>query len=236
MISAWPPRPGASRGDRQGRDGQGRDGGCQPKPALAPAPAWHPHCSHPGVRRKGLSPYRVRTQHPSSNVPPTPGQMQASRAPGPASPCATEPTPYPGTPRAPPVLSPVPVTLCPLVLLLVPRAGGQEGCCRPLAGRGAGRGQAAARWGLSPFPGSAERECSCKGHEAAEPHSHSHSHPGGHPAPHGGPGPRAVGEVFGMDLQEEGVEDSAGPGAGEQLGQQLGAAGEFAVGAVEGAV
>lgn len=129
MISARPqgrdsrPPPGASGGDGQGQDGQGRDGGCQPRPRAPPtslaSPAL-PASPHPRVPRKGSAHpgSGPRCLGPFSQRSPPPGQMQAARARGPASPCAMGPAPSPGTPRPLSLLCPVPLTLSPLIPLM----------------------------------------------------------------------------------------------------------------------
>lgn len=144
--------------------------------------------------------------------PPAPGQ--ALRPPVPTSPHSTgPPDPHPAHPSPPP--------LNPRGLLSAQfRHWDTGGCATP-------------RRAPSPSPGSAEGDGGCEGHEAAQPHSHSGSQPGGRPPRPGGLRPAAVAEIFGVDLQEKGVESGAGPGAGKQPGQELGAGGELAVGAAE---
>lgn len=233
MISAQPrgwdgcPVPEVSGGDGQGWDGQGQESGCQPKLGAPPSPAWHPHLSVSAGERA----HPMQSQDPNPLLLTLPcfsadAGIQSPRLSFPL-PSATGPTPFPGMPRPPSLLCPVPCAPSPP---LSSQGWEGRGRCWLLAGMGTGRG-----WGVSPLWGSAEHDGCCKGHEAAEPHSHSHSQPGGHHARRGGLGPCAVGEVFSMNLQEEGVEDGARPGAGEELGQQLGAAGELTVGAAGGA-
>lgn len=129
MISARPrgragrPPPGASGGDSQERDGQGQDGGCQPRPG-APCPSLaslvFPASPHPRVLRRGLSPCRVRTPAPGTllSMLPLPWADAGTQSPQPSLPHATGPAPSSGMPRPPTLLCPVPFTRSPLIPLI----------------------------------------------------------------------------------------------------------------------
>lgn len=159
-------------------EGMGRDrtvAACQgpglpTQPGIPGVPCQPP----PGVLRKALGPCRVICLDFSPSVPPR--QMQACGALCPASPRAMGPTPTPResqTPHPCSALSPSPSVFS--SYSLVARTGREGGCRWPLTDMEAHRRWAASPWDLSPFPGSAECEGSCKGHEAAKPQGHSHT-------------------------------------------------------------